>query len=177
MSSLNKITSHNVNKNVVLLLVWWLYPWLSGCSTTGSIVSKVFCIDVCIYISSNTSYSGHAKAMYIHACHIQVMQTFLLVCHSFHLFSLLCAQIQGGFELYWLFGLLRHAEEPQATLGTCQHHSCQQSLTDQGFTAWCFSGEQHLSTLQHHTSPLFSSPNDILYPWQNHYNIQAVVAY
>lgn len=131
-------------------------------------------------------YSGHAK--------ISASLSFIS-----NLFFPLCSDsgdcVKGGFELYWLFGLLRRAEEPQATLGTCQHHSCQQSLTDQGFIAWCFSGEQHLYTSSrlfsyshmnlYNTCILFMvcspthhiTPDDIFHPWQNHCNIQSVIAY
>ncbi len=106
------------------------------------------------------SYSGQVKVVHNHMSHIQVMLTW--VCHCLIRFTSShpclisnsghCAQ--GLFEPEWALGLFRHAEELQAALETCQHHSSQQPLTVQGATAWC-SSAQHFS----YASRLLSSPS------------------
>jgi len=119
------------------------------------------------------SYSGHVKAMHNHMSHIQVMQTWVstvsfispplarkcpplgaspgLISNSGH-----CAQ--GVFEPKWALGLFRHAEELQAALETCQHHSSQQSLH--------YAGSHSLMlfcTTQHNTIVSFILFSSLLY--------------
>ncbi len=94
--------------------------------------------------------------------HIQVILTW--VCHCLIRFTSTppclisnsghCAQ--GLFEPEWALFFFRQADELQAVLETCQHHSSQQSLTVQGATESLvlFCTTQHSSLF---SSLLFSS--------------------